>query len=112
MIGKALTARQMEKVLRNLGGLEKPWNCPHGRPTMRHVVTLGRGMRGWKEGDGRGESQEEEEEEEEMDDGDGDAGESRLRNNGASPEWAAWLASMDGGDESGASENSKVIAGG
>lgn len=38
MIGKALRVTEMERILRNLGGLEQPWNCPHGRPTLRHLV--------------------------------------------------------------------------
>lgn len=37
MIGKALNVAQMERALSNLGSLEQPWNCPHGRPTMRHL---------------------------------------------------------------------------
>ena len=41
MIGKALSRRQMEKVVRHMGEMEKPWNCPHGRPTMRHLCGLG-----------------------------------------------------------------------
>ena len=40
MIGKALTKDRMTKVVRNLAGLESPWNCPHGRPTMRHLTPL------------------------------------------------------------------------
>jgi len=38
MIGKGLRANEMEKILMNLGTLQQPWNCPHGRPTMRHLV--------------------------------------------------------------------------
>lgn len=38
MVGKALRVSDMEKILRNLGTLRQPWNCPHGRPTMRHLV--------------------------------------------------------------------------
>jgi len=38
MIGKALRVAEMERILRNLGGLQQPWNCPHGRPTLRHLV--------------------------------------------------------------------------
>ncbi|CAE7948610.1 PMS1 [Symbiodinium sp. KB8] len=38
MIGKALRIPEMERILRNLGTLQQPWNCPHGRPTMRHLV--------------------------------------------------------------------------
>jgi DNA mismatch repair protein PMS2 len=41
MIGKTLTTRQMERVVRNMGTIDKPWNCPHGRPTMRHLMSLG-----------------------------------------------------------------------
>ncbi len=50
MIGKALSHRQMEKVVRHMGEMEKPWNCPHGRPTMRHLCGLGAWEeRGWTE---------------------------------------------------------------
>ena len=51
MVGKSLSLSKMEKVVRNLGGLNKPWNCPHGRPTMRHLFGLGE-WAGWNEGDG------------------------------------------------------------
>ena len=40
MIGRTLTPRQMGDVVHHLGELEKPWNCPHGRPTMRHLFGL------------------------------------------------------------------------
>ena len=40
MVGRTLTKRQMEKVVVHLGALDKPWNCPHGRPTMRHLTGL------------------------------------------------------------------------
>ena len=56
--GQALRIPEMERILRNLGlsavslsslrarpipvfapgTLQQPWNCPHGRPTMRHLV--------------------------------------------------------------------------
>ncbi|KAK1518951.1 DNA mismatch repair protein MutL [Colletotrichum costaricense] len=50
MIGKALAQRQMEKLVRHMGELDKPWNCPHGRPTMRHLTGLGSwDDMGWKE---------------------------------------------------------------
>jgi DNA mismatch repair protein PMS2 len=50
MIGKTLTHKQMGKVVRHLGELDKPWNCPHGRPTMRHLCGLGVwDEHGWKE---------------------------------------------------------------
>jgi DNA mismatch repair protein PMS2 len=50
MIGKALSEKMMEKVVRNLGGLDKPWSCPHGRPTMRHLTEL-EGLRSWNRDD-------------------------------------------------------------
>ncbi|BAO39685.1 DNA mismatch repair protein PMS1 [Kluyveromyces marxianus DMKU3-1042] len=40
MIGKPLSHRTMKKVVSNLGELDKPWNCPHGRPTLRHLMEL------------------------------------------------------------------------
>lgn len=40
MIGQSLTKRTMARVVRHLSELEKPWNCPHGRPTMRHLADL------------------------------------------------------------------------
>ncbi|KAL3998980.1 DNA mismatch repair protein MutL family protein [Acanthocheilonema viteae] len=40
MIGSALTMTQMEKIVRHLGTLDHPWNCPHGRPTLRHLCAL------------------------------------------------------------------------
>ncbi|KAK0102105.1 hypothetical protein ONS95_001095 [Cadophora gregata] len=50
MIGKTLTHKQMGKVVTHLGELDKPWNCPHGRPTMRHLCGLGEwDIEGWKE---------------------------------------------------------------
>lgn len=40
MVGKNLTKAQMTKVVSNLGQMDKPWNCPHGRPTMRHLADI------------------------------------------------------------------------
>lgn len=40
MIGKPLAKTTMTKVVRHLSELDKPWNCPHGRPTMRHLMEL------------------------------------------------------------------------
>ena len=40
MIGQTLDKRSMYKILDNLVTLEAPWNCPHGRPTMRHLFVL------------------------------------------------------------------------
>jgi DNA mismatch repair protein PMS2 len=38
MTGKALRFGEMELIIRNLGTLQQPWDCPHGRPTIRHLV--------------------------------------------------------------------------
>ena len=46
MIGRTLTHAQMCRLVRNMGGIDKPWNCPHGRPTMRHLRSL-RGVGVW-----------------------------------------------------------------
>ncbi|KAL2267764.1 hypothetical protein VTJ83DRAFT_5041 [Remersonia thermophila] len=55
MIGRALSARQMARVVRHMGEMDKPWNCPHGRPTMRHLCGLGAwDGRGWREEDRAG----------------------------------------------------------
>lgn len=43
MIGRPLNKKTMVTVIRHLSGLDKPWNCPHGRPTMRHLAEL----QGW-----------------------------------------------------------------
>ncbi|KAH0538057.1 hypothetical protein FGG08_005319 [Glutinoglossum americanum] len=51
MIGRTLTLKQMQTVVKHMGELEKPWNCPHGRPTMRHLMGTG-AWEGWEEGDG------------------------------------------------------------
>ncbi|KAG0633607.1 hypothetical protein HOY80DRAFT_896239 [Tuber brumale] len=42
MVGRGLTGKGMEKLVKHMGELDKPWNCPHGRPTMRHLSDLGR----------------------------------------------------------------------
>lgn len=55
MIGKPLTISQMSRLVRHMAELDKPWNCPHGRPTMRHLCSLdaifGDGRRGSNEDD-------------------------------------------------------------
>lgn len=40
MIGKPLNKKTMSKIVEHLSELHKPWNCPHGRPTMRHLIEL------------------------------------------------------------------------
>lgn len=56
MIGKTLTQKQMARVVRNMGTIDKPWNCPHGRPTMRHLMSLGQWDE-WDEFSGRDEGE-------------------------------------------------------
>ena len=40
MIGDALSKKDMYRLVSQLSTLEQPWNCPHGRPTLRHLVNL------------------------------------------------------------------------
>lgn len=41
MVGTALNQAEMRKIVCHMGEIEHPWNCPHGRPTMRHLINLG-----------------------------------------------------------------------
>ncbi|XP_052266480.1 mismatch repair endonuclease PMS2-like [Dreissena polymorpha] len=40
MIGTYLNKTEMKKLVSHMGDLDQPWNCPHGRPTMRHLMNL------------------------------------------------------------------------
>jgi len=40
MIGTALSKAQMAAIVGHMADMEHPWACPHGRPTMRHLVDL------------------------------------------------------------------------
>ena len=40
MIGTALDRREMRTILAHMGTMKNPWNCPHGRPTLRHLTSL------------------------------------------------------------------------
>ncbi|XP_056325160.1 mismatch repair endonuclease PMS2 [Danio aesculapii] len=40
MVGTALNTSEMKKLVLHMGEIEQPWNCPHGRPTMRHLANL------------------------------------------------------------------------
>ena len=40
MIGTALELSKMKQIVSQLARLDQPWNCPHGRPTLRHLVDL------------------------------------------------------------------------
>jgi DNA mismatch repair protein PMS2 len=37
MIGDPLTYQQMNELVHGLSELDKPWMCPHGRPTFQHL---------------------------------------------------------------------------
>jgi DNA mismatch repair protein PMS2 len=51
MIGKTLKTTRMKEIVKHMGSMDKPWSCPHGRPTMRHLFGL-ETWEGWSEGDG------------------------------------------------------------
>jgi len=40
MAGTAISEQQMEQIVRNMGTMDQPWNCPHGRPTIRHLCHI------------------------------------------------------------------------
>ncbi|KAF9530776.1 MutL C terminal dimerization domain-containing protein [Crepidotus variabilis] len=40
MVGMPLNSAQMTSVVRHMGTMDQPWNCPHGRPTMRHLCDI------------------------------------------------------------------------
>ena len=35
MVGTELDMRQMMEIVQRMAALKNPWNCPHGRPTIR-----------------------------------------------------------------------------
>lgn len=42
MVGHALDNKTMIQIVRHLSTMLQPWNCPHGRPTLRHLCDLRR----------------------------------------------------------------------
>ncbi|KAI0030485.1 MutL C terminal dimerization domain-containing protein, partial [Vararia minispora EC-137] len=40
MVGHALSKQNMTAVVRHMASMDQPWHCPHGRPTMRHLVDI------------------------------------------------------------------------
>jgi DNA mismatch repair protein PMS2 len=40
MIGDSLNKFEMKRIVTHLSEIVKPWNCPHGRPTLRHLINL------------------------------------------------------------------------
>ncbi|KAK1354176.1 DNA mismatch repair protein PMS1 [Heracleum sosnowskyi] len=51
MIGTSLSRIEMQKIVKHLADLKSPWNCPHGRPTMRHLIDLTSLHRKWNSED-------------------------------------------------------------
>ena len=51
MIGKSLSKSQMKQIILQMGQIDKPWHCPHGRPTIKYLYSLNRFVQ-WREGDG------------------------------------------------------------
>ncbi|XP_043258541.1 mismatch repair endonuclease PMS2 [Colletes gigas] len=39
-IGTFLNNNEMQKLVMQMAQMESPWNCPHGRPTIRHLLSL------------------------------------------------------------------------
>merc|ERR1719253_2365863 len=40
MIGTTLSQKEMEVIVRKMKNVNAPWDCAHGRPTLRHVTEL------------------------------------------------------------------------
>jgi DNA mismatch repair protein PMS2 len=40
MFGKMLNQSEMKNIVEHMGQMQNPWNCPHGRPTLRHLFSL------------------------------------------------------------------------
>ncbi|GAB6027269.1 Mismatch repair endonuclease pms2 [Chamberlinius hualienensis] len=40
MIGTALNVSTMKKLVVHMAAMDQPWNCPHGRPTIRHLINI------------------------------------------------------------------------
>jgi DNA mismatch repair protein PMS2 len=49
MIGTALSNSEMRGIVDRLATIDQPWNCPHGRPTMRHLFDLSSYYEGQKQ---------------------------------------------------------------
>ncbi|KAK0090872.1 hypothetical protein PV325_000038 [Microctonus aethiopoides] len=40
MVGTSLSHTEMHRLITQMGQMQNPWNCPHGRPTIRHLLSL------------------------------------------------------------------------
>ncbi|CDU16132.1 DNA mismatch repair protein PMS1, putative [Plasmodium yoelii] len=38
MVGKTLNISEMIRIKKKLSVLQNPWNCPHGRPTIKYII--------------------------------------------------------------------------
>lgn len=63
MVGTPLPIDRMRHVVCGLAGLDMPWNCPHGRPTMRHLLDLCDPLLGLSQRSEEGQREKEEEKE-------------------------------------------------
>ena len=39
MVGDSLARSKMVEIVTGLSDLQQPWNCPHGRPTFKHLLS-------------------------------------------------------------------------
>lgn len=40
MIGTVLNNSEMKELITQMSEMNNPWSCPHGRPTIRHLLSL------------------------------------------------------------------------
>jgi DNA mismatch repair protein PMS2 len=40
MVGTSLTFSEMKSIVTNMSSMDQPWNCPHGRPTLRYLADV------------------------------------------------------------------------
>ena len=40
MVGDSLSTAKMNDIITSLTNLHQPWNCPHGRPTLKHLLDV------------------------------------------------------------------------
>jgi DNA mismatch repair protein PMS2 len=40
MVGTSLSLSEMKAIVTNMSSMDQPWNCPHGRPTLRYLTDV------------------------------------------------------------------------